>query len=84
MKGTSSSASPPSKPTACAARRRALRPRTGWRASQRSNRALNSRFQATAMSELPTATPPACAAASPLAMKASVTTPMAISSYKAT
>ena len=57
--GTSVTTSPPSKPMACAARRARLRPRTLWRASQRSNRVLNTTFHATATAEDTTAATPA-------------------------
>jgi hypothetical protein len=44
---------------ACAARRARLRPRTVWRASQRSNRVLNTTFHTTATADDTTAATPA-------------------------
>ena len=77
--------SPPSKPMACAIRRRTLRPFTLWRASQRSKAQLKTMFQTMAMAEAATATTPEWPALCP-ATRASpaVAAAMAMSSYSAT
>lgn len=80
MKGTSQMVSPPSKPIACAMRRAALRPRTGWRASQRSKKTLKTQFQVTAMAELPIARPLAVGRSCRPASRARVTTAIASAS----
>src|SRR6218665_564395 len=83
--GTRSTTKPPSKPTACAMRRRTLRPRTVWRDSQYSNAQLNNRFHSTAIAEVATATTPECPALCPVSQASpAVTTTMAISSYSVT
>lgn len=57
---------------------------TRWRASQRSNSALNVRFQTMAMTEAATAMAPEAPAPWPMAMKSRLETAMAMSSYRMT
>jgi hypothetical protein len=66
---------------ACAARRARLRPRTVWRASQRSKRVLNTTFHTTATADDTTAATPArCRPLSENAARPALVATMAISS----
>src|SRR5690606_4396275 len=83
-KGTMDSTRPPSKPTACAMRRRTLRPLTSWRRSQASKMELKTRFHVTASTEAPTEATSECMGAWPMPASTAAVNVIAIPSYRVT